>query len=135
MFDHIWHKKAIFHKGFRHFRFFISCKMTAVLCSENRRFLFSLTTAYQFLITPNDDLSANLITFSAYDLKFNYYFHHEFFFGQSHQSISFGIFILSATAIKPIKHSQILLYNFTISYSALFPLTRSARNRLPFAFQ
>ena len=39
MFDHIWHKKAISHKGFRHFRIFISCKMTAVLCSENRRFL------------------------------------------------------------------------------------------------
>ena len=49
MFDHIWHKKAISHKGFRHFRIFISCKMTAVLCSENRRFLFSLTTASQFL--------------------------------------------------------------------------------------
>ena len=38
MFDHICHEKAIFHKGFRHFQIFISCKMTAVLCSENRRF-------------------------------------------------------------------------------------------------
>ena len=32
MFDHICHEKAIFHKGFRHFAFFILCKMTAVLC-------------------------------------------------------------------------------------------------------
>ena len=38
MLDHICHEKAIFHKGFRHFSIFILCKMTAVLCFENRRF-------------------------------------------------------------------------------------------------
>ena len=40
MFDHICHEKAIFHKGFRHLAIFILCKMTAVLCFENRRFKF-----------------------------------------------------------------------------------------------
>ena len=40
MFDHICHEKAIFHKGFRHISIFILCKMTAVLCFENRRFKF-----------------------------------------------------------------------------------------------
>jgi hypothetical protein len=52
MFDHIRQEKAIFHKGFRHFAIFILCKMTAVLCFENRRLsfsdAFSLFTAYQF---------------------------------------------------------------------------------------
>ena len=38
MFDHICHEKAICHKGFRRFAIFIICKMTAVLCFENRRF-------------------------------------------------------------------------------------------------
>ncbi len=42
MFYHICHEKAIFHKGFRHFEIFTLCKMTAVLCFENRRFMFSV---------------------------------------------------------------------------------------------
>ena len=105
---------------------------TAVLSFQ---LAFSLFTAYQFLIAPNDNLSTNLITFLTDGFKFYYYFHHKLFFRQLHQLISFSIFILPATVIKLIKHNQILLYSFTISYSALLPLTRSARNRLPFAFQ
>ena len=42
MFDHICHEKAIFHKGLGHFAIFILCKMTAVLCFEDRRFMFSV---------------------------------------------------------------------------------------------
>ena len=46
MFDHICHEKAICHKVFRHFAIFILCKMTAVLCFENRR--FRLYSAFVF---------------------------------------------------------------------------------------
>ena len=42
MFDHICHEKAICHKAFQHFAIFILCKMTAVLCFENRRLSFSV---------------------------------------------------------------------------------------------
>ena len=62
MFDHICHEKAIFHKGFRHFAIFILCKMTAVLCFENRRFKFF---SWLFLCIMHINFQVNIRNLSA----------------------------------------------------------------------
>ena len=54
MFDHICHKKAICHKGFRHFMIFILYKMTAVLCFENRRLSFSIGFFFVYCVSIID---------------------------------------------------------------------------------
>ena len=51
MFDHICHEKAICHKVFRHFAIFILCKMTAVLCFENRRLSFSVGFFFDYCVS------------------------------------------------------------------------------------